>query len=107
MLAPRTKDIRFTYSWNNLSFTLFSPFSNFGVDLVAQLGFDLACITSKQRQETLTATVDDIDLVERYRMNYFLALLNLSFRALNEFGLYDRWLGSETGSLDGNSHPLP
>jgi hypothetical protein len=43
------------------------------------LGLDLSCIPSEKRQEALLPTIDNVDLVQRNRMNDFLALLQLSF----------------------------
>jgi len=37
-------DIGKTYAWNNLGFSLFTPFCNFGVDLIPKLWLDLPSI---------------------------------------------------------------
>ena len=52
-----------THSRDNLSLPFFPPLRHFRVDLVSKLGFDLAGIPSKEREETLRPTIDDIDLV--------------------------------------------
>ncbi len=77
-----------TYTRYNLSFTLFSPFSDLRVNLVSELGLDFACVAGEECQEALGATVDDVYFVQRYRVNHFSTLLNFAFRALNELRLY-------------------
>jgi hypothetical protein len=77
-----------SYTRDDLRLTFFSPFSNLCVDLVSELGFDLACITGEESEKTLCATVDNIYLMQRYRVHYLSAFLNFALRALDEFCLY-------------------
>ena len=44
----------------------------------SRLGLDLARISGEQRQEALGPRVDDVDLVQRYGMYHFFALLELA-----------------------------
>jgi hypothetical protein len=54
---------RDTHPWDNLGLPFFPPLSYLRVDLIPKLRFDLASITSEEREETLCPTVDDIDFV--------------------------------------------
>ena len=50
----------------------------------SHLGLDLARISREQRQEALRSTINDVDLMERYGMHHFFALLELALGALHE-----------------------
>ena len=76
------------YSRYDLSFTFFPPLRDLGVDLVAQLGLDLARISGKEREETLCARVDDVDFVQRDSVDELASFLDFAFRALDESCLH-------------------
>jgi len=52
-----------TDPWDDFGLPFLPPLSHLGIDLVSELGFDLASITSKESEKTLCPTVDDVDLV--------------------------------------------
>jgi len=72
---------------HDFSAAFFTPFSNFLINLVANFGLNFSDITSKEGHETLTAGVDDINLMEGNSVDNFLTLLELSFGALNKASL--------------------
>ena len=51
------------HPWDNLGLPFFPPLRYLRVDLVSKLRFDLASITSEEREESLRPAIDDIDLV--------------------------------------------
>ena len=71
-------------TWDDFSAPFFSPFCNFLINLFSDLGLNLTDVSSEECHEALGARVDDIDLVKGHSMNNLLALLELTFRALNE-----------------------
>jgi hypothetical protein len=48
---------------HNFSTALFSPLSNFLIDLLSDFGLDFTNITSKERKETLGSAIYDIDFM--------------------------------------------
>ena len=77
-----------THARNNLRLALLPPLGNLGVDLVAQLGLDLASVPGKEREEALRAAVDDVDFVQGHGVHDFFAFLDFAFGALDEFCLW-------------------
>lgn len=63
------------------------PLSNLLVNLLTHLGLDFARISSEEGEETLLTGVDDIDVVERDRMDGLLALLELTLGTLYKLRL--------------------
>ena len=57
---------------------LLAPFGDLRVNLFPHFWLDLARIAGEQGQEALGPRVDDVDLVQRYGMYYFFALLELA-----------------------------
>ena len=74
-------------TWYNFSSAIFTPLSNFLVNLLAHFGFDFTDITSKERHKALLAGVDNINFVESHSVNDFLALLKFTLRALDKTSL--------------------
>lgn len=73
---------------DDLCLPFLSPFSDLGVDLITEFGFNLSCVTGKEGKEPLGTTVDDIYFMQRDRVYDLSSLLNFSLRALNELGLH-------------------
>ena len=71
------------HTWHDLCTAFFSPLSHFLIDLLSNLWLDLTNITGKECHEALCTRVDDINLVKRDCVNYFLALLQLALGALD------------------------
>ena len=71
----------------DLGTALFAPLSNLLVDLLTDFGLDLTNITREKSHEALSARVNHINLMECHSVDDFLALLQLTFRALHEPGL--------------------
>jgi len=76
-----------THPRHNFGLAFFTPLSDFCVNLVAQLRFDLASIPCKKGEKALGSAVDYINLMQRYRMDNFFSLLYLAFGAPDKFGL--------------------
>jgi hypothetical protein len=76
-----------THTRHNFGLAFLTPFSDFCIDLVAQLRFDFASIPCKKGEKALGSAVDHINLMQRYRMNNFFSLLYLAFGAPDKFGL--------------------
>lgn len=76
-----------SYPRNNFSFSLFTPFGNFGVDLFTDFWLDLACVTREEGKEALCATVYDINFMKCDSVHHLFSLLQLSLWALNKLGL--------------------
>ncbi len=72
---------------DDLSTALFSPLSNFLVNLFTNFRFNFTNVTSEKSHETLGSRVDDIDFVKSDCVDNFLTLLELAFWALHEAGL--------------------
>ena len=72
---------------HDFSTAFFTPFSNFLINLVANFGLNFSDITGEEGHESLTAGVDDINLMKGNSVDNFLTLLELSFGALNEASL--------------------
>ena len=72
---------------DDVGFAFLLPVGDLGVDLVPQLGLDLASVAGKEGEEALRSRIDDIDLVQGDGVDDFFADLQLAFWALNEFGL--------------------
>ena len=68
-------------------FAFFAPFGDFGVDLLADFGADLACVAAEEGEEALCSAVDYVDFVEGDGVDYLSAHLELAFGALDEFGV--------------------
>ena len=79
-----------THPWDELGLPFFPPLSYFRVDLVPKFGFDLASVTSKEREEALGPAVDHIDLVQGDSVDDFLAFLDFTLWALYKPCLH-RW----------------
>ena len=60
---------------SDLSLAHLSPLGDLGVDLVPDLGLDLAGVTAEEGEEALGAAVNDVDFVQGYRVNNLLSLL--------------------------------
>ena len=79
----------YTHAWDDLRLSFLSPLGHLRIVLVAELRLDFTRVPGKQSKETLCPAVDDIDLVKRDRVDDLLALLDLAFRTLHEFGLLE------------------
>lgn len=79
----------YTYPWDDLRFSFFSPLSHLRVDLVAEFRLYFTRVASEEGKEPLCPAIDDIYLVKRDRVDDLLALLDLAFRTLHEFGLLE------------------
>ena len=75
------------HTGDNFCFAFFAPFANLSIDLIAKLGLNLTCVTGKEREKTLRARVNNINLVERHGVYDFSAALQLTLWTLNEFGV--------------------
>ena len=101
------------YARHDLGLALLAPLGDFGVDLLPDLGLDLArvpCITcmypslpherwarhgagrptartGKEGEESLCAAVDDVDLVQADRVHHLAPLLQLALRARHKLDL--------------------
>lgn len=69
---------------NNFCSSFLSPLGNLLINLLSDLWFDFSNVTGKQRHETLSSWVDDINFVQSHCMNHFLSLLKLSLWTLNK-----------------------
>ena len=69
------------YTGDNLCLSFFSPFCNFGVNLVTQLGLDLARIACKKSKEALRAGIDNVDFMQCHSVNDFFPFLNFALWA--------------------------
>jgi hypothetical protein len=76
-----------TYPRDDLRLALLAPLDDLGVDLVPQLGLDLARVAGEEREEALRPAVDHVDLVQRHRVHDLFAFLDFAFGALDEFCL--------------------
>ena len=76
-----------TYTRDDFCLALFSPFCDFGVNLVSKLGLNFASIPSEQSEEALSSTIDHVYLMKRHCMNDLFAFLDFAFGALYKFGL--------------------
>merc|ERR1719159_1841702 len=72
------------HAWNDVRLSVFTPLRHLRVDLLAHFVLDLAGVSREESQETLGPRVDDVNLMQRHRVHNFLALLQLTLRALHE-----------------------
>ena len=79
-----------THARYDLRLPFFSPLRHLRIDLVTQLGLDLACISGEERKETLRARVDNVDFVQRDGVYELASFLDFTFRTLNETRLRNR-----------------
>ena len=66
------------HAGHDVRLALLAPVGDAQVDLVADLGLDLARVAGEERPEALLARVDDVDLVQRDRVDDLLALAELA-----------------------------
>ncbi|RUS91304.1 hypothetical protein EGW08_000918, partial [Elysia chlorotica] len=64
-----------THPWDYLGLALLAPLGDLGVDLLAHFRLDLASVAGEQREETLRAGVDHVDLVKRDGVHDLFAFL--------------------------------
>jgi hypothetical protein len=85
--AGGQKQWEWTNPWYDLRFTLFSPLCHLGVDLIPELRLNFTSVACEQREEALSATIYNVDLMERDCVNDLFSFLNFAFWALDEFCL--------------------
>ena len=71
-------------AWSDLRLALLPPLGDLGVDLVPDLGLDLAGVTAEEGEEALGAAVDHVDFVQGHRVNNLLSLLELTLGTLDK-----------------------
>lgn len=76
-----------TYPGDDLCLSFFPPLTHFGINLLADFRFDLSGVSGEQSQEALSSTVDDVDLVERHRVDDLFPLLQLPLWTLDKLCL--------------------
>jgi hypothetical protein len=69
------------YTGDNLCLSFFSPFCNFGVNLVTKLGLNLARIAREKSKEALRAGIDNVDLMQCHSVDDFSPFLNFALWA--------------------------
>ena len=69
---------------SDLSLAHLSPLGDLGVDLVPDLGLDLAGVAAEEGEEALGAAVDHVYLVQGHRVHHLLPLLELTLGTLDK-----------------------